>query len=110
MGDLECQNNSREKEGQPDDEERVRAEMRHLVDDAPHAQTLYDLTRSFPVEESDAADVREVREDKAPHHLKDALHGFPPLVMIIKTCSCGSSRPFHHAVRGPPSPLRRGRL
>ena len=79
MRDLEGQHNAGEKEGKPDNEERVHTEVRHLVDNAPHAQTLCDLTCRLGVEEGDAADVCEVCEDKASHRLKDALHGFPLL-------------------------------
>ena len=81
--DLEGQHDARKEEGESDDEEGVRTEMRHLVDDAAHAQALGDLPHGLPVEEGDAADVRKMREDNAPHQLKYALHRFPPLLHLF---------------------------
>jgi len=83
MGDLQCEHNARKEEGQPDDEEGVRTEMRHLVDDAPHAQTARHLPHRLPVQERDAPDIREMREDERPNGFQYVLHGVPPLISIL---------------------------
>ena len=56
--------------------------MRHLVDDAPHAQTARHLPHRLPIQERDAPDIREMREDKRPNGFQYVLHGVPPLICI----------------------------
>ena len=83
MGDLQGEHDARKEEGQPNDEEGVRTEMRHLVDDAPHAQTACHLPHRLPVQERDAPDIREMREDERPNGFQYVLHGVPPLISIL---------------------------
>ena len=66
---LERQHNACKEKCQSDDEQGVRTEMRHLIDDAPHAQPPRDLPHGLSVEERDAPDIGEMREDKCPDRL-----------------------------------------
>ena len=50
MRDLERQHDAGKEEREPDDKEGVRAEMCHLIDDAPHAQTARNLPDRLPIE------------------------------------------------------------